>query len=424
MPYIQEAKVPVPKLAVESTLTRRASTSNIKLPFIDGLRGLAALYVALAHTIGLATFGRPLSAQARLLLSPVQWGPDAVAIFMALSGFCLMWPVVQTEGATLAGGLPGFFRKRCLRILPAYYAACLVSIGSVMLGAKLHDRHGTLGHILANAHLTPAVMISHLFLVHDLRPDWIYTIALPMWSIAIEWHIYLIFALALLPLYRRAGIAATAALAIFVGSGVHFLLPSHYRVDWMHPYMLDIFGMGMAAAVICKAGSGEDSLLRRVRWQNIFWGMVFGVYILLGWCLHKRTDYSVMEPFVGLCATVLILACFQQKRFPTESNRSIRSILGLLESKWAVAVGAFSYSLYLIHWVVIAHVKEVMDRVHLPLPVYYPVAVTLGLGLALAAAYVLHVVIERPFLRVKERRAMSPKLELRPASAQTTATIS
>jgi len=405
--------------AVAPTPSRAASKSNFKLPFIDGLRGLAALYVALAHTIGIATIGHHLSARAVLILSPLQWGPDAVAIFMALSGFCLMWPVVQTEGATLSGGLPGFFRKRCLRILPAYYAACLVTVAVALLGARHHGSHGGLDVLLQNARLSKGILLSHLFLVHDLRPDWIYTIALPLWSIPVEWHIYFIFALVLLPLYRRAGIGPAVALAIFVGSGVHFLLPAHYRVDWMHPYMLGIFGMGMAAAVICKAGDGDEgSLLRRVRWPSVFWGLVFVAYILVGWVLHKRTDYAVMQPLVGFCAMTLILACAQLRRYPDNPSRSIRGLLSLLESKWVVGLGAFSYSLYLIHWVVVSHVNGNVQRLHLPVPIYYAVSITLGLGLAVAGAYVLHITVERPFLRLKDRGAKSPRVELRPAGME------
>jgi len=394
----------------ESLTTEPAASTSpeqkIRLRFLDGLRGLAALYVLISHTVGqvqegLLSTGRQPAVWFRLLRLPLEWGPDAVGVFIVLSGFCLMLPVVRSEDGRLRGGLLEFFRRRSLRILPAYYAACVLGVAWLVLDAYV-DAHGPISFsdALGRSGLTPGVLLSHLFLVHDLRPEWIYGIESPLWSIAIEWHIYFIFALILLPLWRRWGLGPCVVLAVVVGSGPHWLLKSPYNVDWTHPYMLGLFAMGMAGAVICFSTDAKYIRVRDLPWGRVFWSMVFVTYILVAWVLHKRPDFDIMTPLVGLTATSLILWCVQSLRTEAKSGGNV--ILRLLESRVAVGVGAFSYSLYLIHGLIVVHVKSVMQQTS-NLPVFYAGTIVLCLGLSIGAAYVLYLVFERPFLKMKDR---------------------
>src|ERR1700683_4166213 len=128
-------------------ITRHVRASKVHLGFLDGLRGLAALYVVCHHPFleGLAgPGGHALPHDLVMSLSTLGDGQAAVDIFIVLSGFCLMIPVVRSENGELAGGTSGFLKRRARRILPAYYGVLILSlilIGAVpLLNRVLHDR--------------------------------------------------------------------------------------------------------------------------------------------------------------------------------------------------------------------------------------------------------------------------------------------
>ena len=78
-----------------STNSATFDRPRIRLAYLDGLRGLAALYVVLFHVYQeCSTMGE----MSPMLLSLVRFlgeGEIAVSIFIVLSGYCLMLPVAQ-----------------------------------------------------------------------------------------------------------------------------------------------------------------------------------------------------------------------------------------------------------------------------------------------------------------------------------------
>ena len=100
------------------------------LDHLDGVRGLAALFVVLHHAWLLTADHFPIAAETGLLGLLTNWllyGHLAVDVFIVLSGFCLILPVARSGGA-LAGGAAGFYRRRARRILPPYFAALTISV--------------------------------------------------------------------------------------------------------------------------------------------------------------------------------------------------------------------------------------------------------------------------------------------------------
>src|SRR5579883_2532974 len=189
-----------PHITVPPTEIPRA-----RLDFLDGMRGLAALYVVLHHAAFEvpALFLKPFLAH---VSSFFDHGHYAVAVFIVLSGYCLMLPVARDAEGRLRGGLWQYIKRRARRILPPYYAAMGLSLAMIALipalGSPSHSRWD-----VAIPAFTPGAILSHLFLVHDVTPTWLFRIDPPMWSVAFEWHIYFLFPL-LLIVWRRLGIVA------------------------------------------------------------------------------------------------------------------------------------------------------------------------------------------------------------------------
>ena len=93
---------------------------QLRLDFLDGIRALAALYVALFHAAGYAgyntTLHAGLSAPMRFIASILDYGTDGVPIFIVLSGFCLMLPLAQSKTTYIPGGVSSYIRRRAWRI--------------------------------------------------------------------------------------------------------------------------------------------------------------------------------------------------------------------------------------------------------------------------------------------------------------------
>ena len=103
---------------------------SARLPFLDGIRALAALYVLMFHslTIGLPDGGQDLSWPLRVLRGIFGYGHFAVCVFIVLSGFSIMLPIAWAGSTHFQGGYRGYFGRRARRVLPAYYAALALSL--------------------------------------------------------------------------------------------------------------------------------------------------------------------------------------------------------------------------------------------------------------------------------------------------------
>ncbi len=145
------------------------STANgrVRLAFLDGLRGCAALYVVFYHVYHPLSHYGPLQFPANWLIGWAAAGRYAVAVFIVLSGFVLMLPVTRHPQRALNGGVFGFLMRRARRILPPYYAALLLSVLLIALGEPLLRDPALYGFSLLPA-VDADSLISHVVLTHNL----------------------------------------------------------------------------------------------------------------------------------------------------------------------------------------------------------------------------------------------------------------
>ena len=379
---------------------------RLRLDYLDGLRGLAALYVVLHHAYyGLAAEASlpPLTAWLTYWLF---LGRSAVDIFIVLSGYCLMLPIVRSGGSRLPSGAVDFFKRRARRILPPYYAALAVSLLLIACIPALHTVSAP--YALWNEALpawTLDVIGSHLLLIHNLDPSWHSKIDYPMWSVATEWQIYFLFPLLLLPAWRRWGISATVLIAFVVG-----LVPLALffdRFSGVSPHFLGLFALGMAAADL-----NFSSKPRHIFWrERLPWG---GLAATLGLSLIVVNLRHLSYPFLvtakdillGAATACLLVFCTRYLTRRHESAATQFPVIGqrpplalrLLESRPAIALGAFSYSLYLIHAPILAICQALIRQLGLPPTVSLALMLTLAVPLAVGISYLFYLVFERPFL--------------------------
>jgi peptidoglycan/LPS O-acetylase OafA/YrhL len=186
----------------------KSTQQRLRLHYLDGLRGLAALYVVMVH-INRYMGEEPVFLQ--LIGKTLRYGNFAVAVFIVLSGYVLMLPVARSQSGYLSRGLWDYIQRRSRRILPPYYAALLFSllIAIIVLGLiKIFNFHWHESAEYGEFHpfFSPVDVITHLLLIHNLSRDTLGSINAPMWTVATEWQIYFFFPLLLLPIRRRFGL--------------------------------------------------------------------------------------------------------------------------------------------------------------------------------------------------------------------------
>ncbi len=363
----------------------------LRLPFLDGLRALAAIYVVCFHAA--LGFESDLSGPWRALRLAFAFGHEAVAIFIVLSGYCLMLPVARAADGKLEGGLGPYFMRRAYRILPPYYATLGASLLLMQLVPALREPSGTMWDESLPG-LAAGPIVSHLLVIHNWVPAWAFQINGPLWSVATEWQIYFFFPLLLLPLWRRFGALVTFAVSALVGYAP-LLFASRASMIAI-PWYLALFALGMLAA---SAGfavhTAEHRLLARVRW-NVLSAVLWLACAAFG--LGSPGTWFQLKPLtdllVGAAAATLIIDCTQRS---LSGRRGL--LLRLLESRAALAVGHFSYSLYLTHLPLLALCYFPLAKAGLTGPALVLAMLGVGVPASLLLGFVFYRAIERHFLR-------------------------
>lgn len=367
------------------------------LPGIDVLRAIACLWVVLFH-VGRWWFGghwyafpAPHDAYHTLPLWLLHWfsrlGFHGVGLFLALSGFCLYYPLVRGRGVAHATlDLPLFARRRAERILPAYYASMLLL---VVLAAVPATR------AVVFLPITGLDIALHLVLAHNLHPATLWTMNGAYWSLGLEAQLYLIFPL-LVALARRLGIGAIVALGFATSLAWMLVLrwalgqpfsPEHHGV--LHespPARLAEFSVGMAAAAALAEGRSVP------RWLLVplaFLWVPASHLVQLGGGFQLPWD----RPFNALSFGALLLLAGQR---PAEAWASPLP-------RTLAWIGGFSYSLYLVHQPLLLLLRSWIWQFS-PSPAALALV---GSALSIAAGWLFFQLFEGPPQRWLARRKKS-----------------
>ena len=355
--------------------------------YLDGVRGLAALWVVLSHLwiipCGLAARDNWLG----LLSNWTLYSHFAVDVFIVLSGFCLILPVAARDGR-LEGGAGRFFWRRARRILPPFYAALLLSIGA-FLGVQV------LSHQPLQVPF-PAVL-ANVFLLQDvLLPLNLFNG--PFWSIAVEWRIYFLFPLLVWALNRYGKRGALTAAFLCGGAMTLVLKWRHPEMLMASPWYLLLFAAGLCA--------GSVSAKRPHRDERLFCLTTGGVsFALLAGMVHAHPitnsgggDFGAWMPLLDIAAGFGAAAAL------LAFSRSPRPV-PLLSWRPLVTLGTFAYSLYLVHLpcLLLGNALVTVWKPSWHHPLLHVAALLCLLPLIIGIARLFYWAFERPFLRRRQQ---------------------
>ncbi|MEU6548914.1 acyltransferase [Streptomyces sp. NPDC046915] len=356
---------------------------GIHVPGLDGLRGVAALYVVLFHCWLLAFPGFPKNSGPSWL-GWLMYGRLAVVFFLVLSGFSLA--ISPARHGWRQGGIARFLRRRAWRILPPYWAALALS---VVIGYFV---------VPASHHGPPNV---RTVLVYGLVAQDMFTARTPngaFWSIAVEAELYLVFPLLLLVRRRLGAVLLISGVTLLVAlRGLLAENASPMESDnWLAPNLAPVFVAGLVGAGIIVA----REKVRRLPWHWFAALAVMPVISLIAvrgstWTIHH---YFWVDLAIAPAMTMFLVAV---------ATGRPASVMRLLATRPMRSLGNFSYSLYLIHLPIVMVVvrKVAPEYVSAGLPTFC-VTVVLGLPASVLSAWLFAELFEMPFKRNRSWKSM------------------
>ena len=368
------------------------------MAFVEGIRGLSATYVVFHHLwqFAIADPTPPPPSWFRVA-SVFKYGEFGVAVFVVVSGYCLMLPVISDPGLRLRGGLSRFAKRRTLRIIPPYFAALVFTFLVLGLFTELRQPTGTPQDITLPTFTWPKTL-SHVFVVHNWSRDWRWGINPPHWTIALEFQIYFVYALVLLPVWRRFGPATSVGLAFAMGFA---LMGAGF--GFAAPWMIGLFALGMVAAAISTGTDATLERLRGIRWSTVAlvaWLMV-PVAVVFGTELTPGASaWMIEETVVGLAMMAGLIARRQRSQLVPGSGHS--RVTAFLTWRPVRFLGDISYSTYLVHYPIVAAVAIVWVRhLDLSVPVAFVLSTVVCWPIIFAVSVTFHRFIEQPFYRLR-----------------------
>ncbi len=319
---------------------------------LDSLRGIAAIIVLLGHFLALfpilgkkvmySTFGAYFS---------ILWqGHSAVIIFFVLSGFVLSLPFYKgTEFNYLK-----YLIKRVCRIYIPYIVILFIAIG-IKLG--IHSKIGTIPGLVQwgswNIEVSFNRVMDHILFLREFNSD---AFIMVIWSLVHEMRISIVFPLIIF-LLLRVNWKVSIGIAMFL-SVIGYLLmkniPSEFNMPVSTNYFITLHysSMFIIGALLAKNREYLVSKIinSKVKYILLPLGLLFFSYPRIPFMLLSKLigeiDYDlyliIIDWYICFGAVLIILSALSSKLFSK-----------LLLIKPVQFIGEISYSLYLVHPIVL-----------------------------------------------------------------------
>jgi peptidoglycan/LPS O-acetylase OafA/YrhL len=352
---------------------------------LDIFRSLAILFVLLGHGFEHSVVTPQLQVFGRL-------GVLGVELFFVLSGFLIggiIMRLIEKDEFHSIRSVSDFWTRRWLRTLPLYFVALLA-----FLRFDYHGRHGLLDYP------------SYYFFMQSFAykiPEFFEL----SWSLAIEEHFYLWFPLVFLvwsKLTKRSGLSIVLSSLTFVAIAYAYRFSQPIFSDWNEynryvrlPVLSRIDAI-MYGVLMAAAKHYCNGVFQWIRRGTPLYAMLF-VVLCVWWFSsspHLMTSRAVQLNIFTLQSVLcaLLLPWFDGKRNCVSS------------SNFFVVTSRLSYSLYLVHILVIIFVNRMLGYLGLFDLIYQNpfVLYTIYLSLAYFLSWVTYGLIEEPFLSLRDEK--------------------
>ncbi|KAA9333717.1 acyltransferase family protein [Adhaeribacter soli] len=353
-----------------------------RIDYLDSVRGIAAMMVVVYHFIGWKWGEKVYYNLGSLVFN----GSDAVSLFFVLSGFVLSFKYLHTAEEI---NIEKYVYNRVLRIYPAF-------VFTVLLNFLYWNRHNLDVNLLADIFYANSQSLwQELVLVRHAHKFYI-----PGWTLGIEMALSLL--MPLLVAGARKDIKYVAWLipiSIFIGGGFISMFVFHFCLGVILAYFYNQI---------------REFNFREHKLYPFRFLLLFAVFLLFsirhleriwpfGETYHKYAKlYNVDFFHITGFASFLILAWII-------NSKSAQKVLAI---KPLVFLGKISYSVYLMHWLIVVIVMEKWDWINdifknrtITFSVMLPVTIIA----TLISATIVYNLIEKRFIKLSRKVNKTPQ---------------
>jgi len=324
------------------------SEGPTRIPFLDGVRGYASLWVMLGHFSTRTGFGIPI----------VENPGIAVDVFMIVSGFLMTQHFFLREkvepwqsGRTWII----FYARRFFRIAPLYYVLLIPSFFAFDYLSNAQQL--TLKSLLnidyrPSASADVANVLAHLSFLFGLFPKYCSVLIIPDWSLSLEMQFYAVFPFLML-LARQLNIFRVTILilpvwffsrAFRLAAGQWGPFGQMLSLQSFLPMKIGLFLIGMILAWAWIDGKGK------------FTGKTTILLLLMGFvaaCARDKNDTPVDGSIIIVISLILALLLFYDEGLISLGiDRWVSMIGQFLSNRLSRFLADVSYAVYLLHLLV------------------------------------------------------------------------
>ncbi len=333
-----------------------------RIPSLDGLRALSIALVMFAH----------LNQTRGFIYSPEverwQLGNLGVRVFFVISGFLITTLLLEESDRTGTISLGAFYMRRFFRIFPAFYFLCAIFF--------VLDAAGVIA-------LRPGDLLTAATYTINYHHDRAWYVG-HVWSLSVEEQFYLLWPAILLLAGIRRGLGVAAAM-VFIAPllriGLGFLPAFRPGIGETFPTVADALATG------CLLAGLGPRLASSPRWRAFIDGRTWWL-APIALVVFARNPYTKVAWLFGETIINVSIAVVIARVIDHPKDRLGR----LLNTAPLVWIGTLSYSLYLWQQPFLnRHASSILQ------------AFPLNLILAVAVAHASYFLVERPFLRLRQR---------------------
>ncbi|MBX3110732.1 MAG: acyltransferase [Fimbriimonadaceae bacterium] len=296
---------------------------SAKIQLLEGMRGLAAVYVFIGHLF-LERFGFRDTKFAPLF----QFGQEAVMVFFLLSGFVIYYSVANKPKIAFGE----YFRKRFLRIYPIYVLALVLTL-------FLTPKNGELW--------------ANLLMLQDFKTAkpgvWFATLGgnSALWSLSYEWWFYMLF----FPIYRFVPDAKQRVVAYSLaaaGLALYVVVPNQISL------FLAYFAIWWTGVEIARANRRGERLSLARQWPGVAMLAASSAVFLVWTAVAKGQGQPIklgFHPFLearhfGSALAIVVVASMVSAKGKAGLDRVLRPFTKLAPA---------SYAIYVLHMPLVVH---------------------------------------------------------------------
>lgn len=349
-------------------------------PELEGMRGVASLWVFLGHIALLVNCKIPIIAVPKL----------GVDLFILLSGYLMAKNYIERQDKepwTAWQTIKTFWMRRYFRIAPLYYVMLFIALVSGHFMGEMRQIIGeafpsTVTETSRYSDISFMNLLTHVTFIFGDLPQYAYNTALPDWSIGLEMQFYLLFPFIML-LTMRWGFATTLVVLMGLVALGRYLLPGMYEAFPMPSMILIKLHMFIAGMLMAEA----------VRQRRLLFIVLALLAPAVSAIMNIRMD-SVQIFFEALMIVGMtgVLWRYQQPGIVAKVFSVPRWLLSHRLFTW---LGDVSYSVYLLHLLIVMPVIAVLLN-HFHLAQHSSGArYLLTVGICLPIVYLLAALLHR-----------------------------